>query len=450
MISTSFSWPKKSAVSNIFFSLRLPVIHQQFTRARHYPKCLLWFFIGVFLLPATHIQAQSKSLDFFIAQGIQNSPLLKENANNILLNRIDSLRIRAFYKPQINGVSNNYFAPTVKGYGYDEVITNLRVFNEQVGATKLFVGKRNLNIQFNGIQLLNDSLVVAGKITEQDLKRTIIAAYIAAYGSWRQLFYNQEVYDLLTKEDVVLKKLTQASVYRQTDYLTFLVTLQQQHLAITQSRIQYQSNFATLNLLAGLYDTSVTPLDSPRIAVEQLPELAGSIFYRKFSVDSLLLKNAGQQLDYSYKPKLSATTDAGYVSSLLIAPYKNFGASVGLLLNIPIYDGNQRRLQHQKLDILEQTRQSYRNFYATQYRQQLAQLTQQLNYVQQVIGETGEQLKNVRTLIQVNQKLLATGDVRIADYVIAISNYLNAQSITTQNLVNQLQIITQINYFNRR
>ncbi len=425
-------------------------IEQLFPGILRYFSKLILLFVFFMLSLFSSLQAQQKSLDYFIAQGLQNSPLLKENTNNILLNRIDSLRIYAFYKPQINGVSNNYFAPTIKGYGYDEAITNLRVFSEQVGATKLFVGKRNLQIQFNGIQLLNDSLAIAGKITEQDLKRTIIAAYIAAYGSWRQLFFNQEVYDLLTREDVVLKKLTQASVYRQTDYLTFLVTLQQQHLAITQSRIQYQANFATLNLFAGLRDTSVTPLDSPRIAVEQLPELAGSIFYRKFTVDSLLLKNAGQQLDFSYKPKLSVSTDAGYVSSLLLSPYKNFGASVGLVLNVPVYDGNQRRLQHQKLNILEQTRRAYRDFYATQYQQQLAQLTQQLNYVQQIIGETSEQLKNVRTLIQVNQKLLATGDVRIADYVIAISNYLNAQSITTQNLVSQLQIITQINYYNRR
>lgn len=202
--------------------------------------------------------AQAKSLDYFISQGIQNSPLLKETNNNILLNRIDSLRIVAAYLPQVNGISNNYYAPVVKGYGYDEIITNFRNFSEQVSATKTFVSKRNLRIQFNGIQLLNDSLLIAGRITEQDLKRTITAAYLAAYGSWRQYSFNQEVYSLLSKEDTILKKLTQASVYRQTDYLTFLVTLQQQHLLITQSRIQYSNDFATLNYLSGLFDTTLS------------------------------------------------------------------------------------------------------------------------------------------------------------------------------------------------
>ena len=396
------------------------------------------------------IQAQQKTLDYYIFQSIQNSPLLKEVSNNILVNRIDSLRILASYKPQVNGNSVNYYAPVVNGYGYDEIITNLRSFSEQVGASKLLVGKRNLRIQFNGIQLLNDSLLVAGNITEQDLKRTITAAYLAAYGSWRQYSYNQEIYNLLSKEDTLLKKLTQANVYRQTDYLTFLVTLKQQHLLITQSTIQYKNDFATLNYLSGLFDTSFVPLDSPRIELSQLPELSGSIFYRKFTIDSLLLKNAGKQIDLAYLPKVSLSADAGYVSSLIVTPYKNFGASAGVNITVPIYDGRQRKLQHRRLDILENTRANYRDFFATQYNQQIAQLTQQLNSIKQLVAETNDQLRYIRTLIDANRRLLTTGDVRIADYVIAINNYLSAQSIVTQNLVSEFQIITQINYWNKR
>jgi outer membrane protein TolC len=307
-----------------------------------------------------------------------------------------------------------------------------------------------LQIQFNGIQLLNDSILIAGKISDQDLRRSIIAAYIAAYGSWRQYNFNNEVYNLLSKEDTILKKLTQATVYRQTDYLTFLVTLQQQHLTITLAKQQYQNDYATLNYLCGLMDTSFTPLDSPHIALQQLPEYSNSIFYKKFITDSLLLKNAYQQVGLAYKPKLSFTADGGYVSSLTYLPYKNFGASVGLNLIIPIYDGNQRRLQYQRLDILEHTRTYNRDFYTTQYYQQIAQLTQQLQTADEIINETNEQLKYVRTLMDANRKLLVTGDVRIADYIIAIGNYLNAQNTITQNIIKQFQIITQINYWNQR
>ncbi len=422
--------------TNLFFNLRA--------------ICLISGLLSACFLPTQQLCAQTQSLDYFINIAIQKSPLLKENSNNIILNRIDSLRIIAGYQPQVNGISTNYYAPTIKGYGYDEIITNLRNFNEQISASKLLVSKRNLRIQFNGIELLNDSLQIAGAITEQDLKRTITAAYLAAYGSWRQYSFYGEVYNLLSKEDTILKKLTQAGVYRQTDYLTFLVTLQQQHLVITQSLIQYKNDFATLNYLSGLFDTTLTPLDSPRIELAQLSEMNGSIFYRKFSIDSLILQNAGKQIDLYYKPKVNLLADGGYVSSLIYTPYKNFGASVGVNIAVPIYDGKQRKLQHRRLDILERTRLGYRDFFATQYHQQIAQLTQQLNLTKELINETNEQLKYVKTLILANRKLLATGDVRIADYVIAINNYLNAQNVVTQNLVSQYQIITQINYWNRR
>jgi len=45
--------------------------------------------------------------------------------------------------------------------------------------------------------------------------------------------------------------------------------------------------------------------------------------------------------------------------------------------------------------------------------------------------------------------LLITGDVNIAEYIIAIGNYLNAQNTILQNVVQKYQIITQINYWNR-
>jgi len=409
-------------------------------------KLRVCFVLFIFCLK---LEAQPKNLDYFLEQGIQNSPLLKETKSGILLNKIDSLQILATYKPQVNGVSNNFYAPVKNGYGYDAIITNIRNFSEQISATKTFVGKKNIRIQFNGIQLLNDSLSISGKITEQELRRTIIAAYIAAYGSWRQYNFNNEIYTLLSAEDFILKKLTQSGVYRQTDYLTFLVTLKQQHLTITQTKLQYQNDYATLNYLCGLIDTAFRPLDSPRIRLQQLPEYNTSIFYQKFTTDSLLLKNSSQRIDLVYKPKLSLTADGGFVSSLTYVPYKNFGYGLALNLNIPIYDGNQRRLQHQRIDILEQTRSNNRDFYTAQYRQQIVQLAQQLQTTNLIIGETNDQLRYVHTLIDANHKLLITGDVRIADYIIAISNYLNAQSTVTQNIIQQFQIIPQLNYWSK-
>lgn len=410
-------------------------------------KLSLLIFLSVSFIPAS---AQEHNLDYYISAGIQNSPLLRDYYYQQQNNSIDSMRLLAGLKPQVTGVSINSYAPVIAGYGYDDAITNIGNFSEQVTASKQLVSKKNLQNQVQAIQLLTTSLHITGKIAEQDLKRTIIAQYINAFGTWQQYSFNKEVYELLSKEDTILKKLTQSSVYRQTDYLTFLVTMQQQHLSVTQARNQYQNEYATLNYLCGLFDTSLVALAPPSIKINDLPVAEHTVYYEKFCVDSLVLKTNDAQIDFSYKPKVNLYADAGFVSSLQYLPYKNFGASFGINLSVPIYDGKQKKMQHDKIAIAEQTRQTYRDYFVTQYKQQTAQLFQQLNSIEELINETNSQLKFSAGLMQANAKLMATGDVRIADYVIAINNYLNAKNIVTQNTVSKMQIITQINNWNRQ
>jgi len=394
--------------------------------------------------------AQKKDLDYFVNQAINNSPLLKDYNSQARSNLIDSLRLRAAYKPQVNVVSNNLYAPVIGGWGYDNAITNGINFGQLITVSKEVANKKVLQNQFEAIQLQNNSLAVTGKISEQDLKKTITSQYITAYGSWQQYTFNKDVYQLLSREDSILKKLTEAGVYRQTDYLTFLVTLKQQKLSVTQARIQYQNEFSTLNYLSGLQDTSFEMITDPGLQINALPELENTVYYQKFTTDSLLLKNNDIQVDLNYKPKISLYADAGYLSSFAYQSYKNFGTSVGINLSMPIYDGKQKKMQHDKIAIAEQTRQQYRDYFKTQYNQEIAQLVQQLQAADEIIAEATDQIKYTEGLMQANRKLIATGDAHIADYIIALNNYLNAKNIITQNTTNKLQIINQINYWNRQ
>ena len=81
--------------------------------------------------------------------------------------------------------------------------------------------------------------------------------------------------------------------------------------------------------------------------------------------------------------------------------------------------------------------------------QQLNQLRQQLNGTVELQKEINEQVTYSESLIKVNARLMETGDVRIADYIIALNSYLNAKYLLTQNNITRLQIINQINYWNR-
>jgi outer membrane protein TolC len=393
--------------------------------------------------------AQTYTLDHYIEIAQTNSPLLKDLKNQISSARIDSMRLRAGLKAQVTASSAGLYSPVINGYGYSGAITNEHTLNALVGVNKQIIGKNYLSSQLAAIALQQDSLLNASQLSVQDLKKAVIGQYITAYGSLQQLKFSKEVVDLLLKEDTVFKKLTRSNVYKQGDYLAFLVTLKQQQIQLLQAHIQYKIDYATLNYISGITDTTMVELSEPKIQKATLPYAENSIFFRKFKLDSLRLSNSNALIDYSYKPKTNIFAEGGYNSDFMGQAYKNWGTAIGFGVTVPIYDGGQRKLLHKKIQLQEETRQYYKYFYSRQYKQQIDQLNQQIDETEKLFGQINEQIKYSETLIKVDTHLLQTGDLKIADMILAINNYLTIKNLLTQTTVNRLQLINQLNYWNK-
>jgi len=394
-------------------------------------------------------RAQQNNLDYFVNQAIANSPLLKDFQNQILSFSLDSQIIRAALKLQVNGISNNSYAPIIKGYGYDEVITNGQQVSALAQVSKSFLGGKTINTQIANLQLQSQAIANSVKMSEQDVIKTVTDQYIATYGEQLQLDFYNEINGLLRKEDSLLKKLTQDNAFKQNEYLGFIVILQQQLLTTAQLETQYKFDYATLNYLAGIVDTTASRLEDPQLNSKTFGDFTKSIFYQQFVLDSLKLANDRMLVDINYRPKINAYGDVGYNSSLLYLPYRNFGASIGLNVTIPIYDGKQRKLQYAKIDIQDRTRVYRKNFFFQQRNQQILQLVQQLNATDRLIDQIDKQIKYTETLIIVNEKLLAAGDIRLTDFILTLSNYFNARNLVTQNHITHLKIVNQLNYWGR-
>jgi hypothetical protein len=172
-----------------------------------------------------------------------------------------------------------------------------------------------------------------------------------------------------------------------------------------------------------------------------------SIFLKQFEVDSLKILNQNKLIDNRYKPTLNLLSDVGYLSSFYSEGYKNFGFSVGLGLSIPIYDGNQRDLLHQKNQVALSTNLAYKNNFNRQFTQQLLVLNQKLEQTNQIEKQLQSQLQVTDALIEADKKLLLTGDAQITDFVIAIGNIITINNSISQNKVTKLQIINDLNYW---
>jgi outer membrane protein TolC len=404
----------------------------------------------VFIFISHHVcYGQTHDLNYFISQAQQNNPIAKDYQNQVAMAGLDSQLLTASLHTQVNFLSNNSYAPLIKGWGYDPAITNIANVSALIQANRNFLTRGNIAAQYRAISLQRRSLLDSLQLSQFDLVKTISDQYITTYGDLLLMDFNKEVFDLMQREEEALKKLTESSVYKQTDYLTFYVTMQQQELLYLQAEVQYNTDYLTLNYLSGIVDTTVERIAKPQITDTLHQNMYTSVFTNRFVTDSLRLENEKALISYEYRPKIGAYTDAGFNSSMQYKPYRNFGFSAGLSVTIPIYDGHQREMKYSKIDIQERTRLANKEFFMNQYRQQLAQLRQQLYLTDRMVNKINRQIEYSHTLIIANGKLLETGDITMKDYVTAINNYLSAQNLLTQNNISRMRIINQINYWNR-
>jgi outer membrane protein TolC len=156
--------------------------------------------------------------------------------------------------------------------------------------------------------------------------------------------------------------------------------------------------------------------------------------------------NSREIIDLSYRPRLSAFADAGFNS---IAPENiphNLGTSFGVNFAIPIYDGKQRKLQYDKINLAENTRLFYKRYYSSQYKLQFDQLTNQLKLTENLIAEIRDQLSEQERLIDLYRIELDKGLVRFLDFLTVLNNYTTTKNTLLVTEANRLQIINQMNY----
>ncbi len=391
---------------------------------------------------------QQKSLDYFLTAALKNSPFILGSSIKIDSLKIDSAQIKSRYKANVSFDSHNVYAPIVNGYGYDQAITNGGNVTALVGVNLPIVGKENKMSQFRNIYLQMQSQYLLGQLNERDLKKSITSQYIVVLGEQIVVTNNEKIIDVINDEEKILKQLTEDGVYSQTDYLSFLVDVKQQELAVEQQKLQLKNDLALLNYSCGIVDTSFSELSDPGLTKHIPQQIENTFTVKQYIIDSLALKNQFDQIKFDYRPQFNLFGDAGYNSSLNYKGEKNFGASAGFHVFVPIYDGNIRRLRSQRLKLSENARIIYLNFYKVQFTQEELRLEQQMLATDQLLSTIDQQIKLSEALIDADKKLLVKGNLRITDYLLAIKNYFSIKSSEAQLSNAKVLLINEYNYLN--
>ena len=76
-------------------------------------------------------------------------------------------------------------------------------------------------------------------------------------------------------------------------------------------------------------------------------------------------------------------------------------------------------------------------------------LHQKLNQYSGIERQLKSQLEITNALVDAYKKLLLSGNVQVTDYVIAIGNLITINNSISQNNINKLQTINEINYWSK-
>ena len=70
-------------------------------------------------------------------------------------------------------------------------------------------------------EVITDQLKNQKKLDSLTLKRLITEQYLYTYSNQKEYEVLKEIIHLFEQEDIILEKLTQKAVFKQTDYLNF-------------------------------------------------------------------------------------------------------------------------------------------------------------------------------------------------------------------------------------
>jgi outer membrane protein TolC len=406
-------------------------------------RSLVTLFFAALALVA---RSQTKSLEFYLNEGLRNSPLLNDYRNQISSADSDSLLIRAAKKPQVEARSQLLYSPVYHNFGYDEVITDGGNYTAVMGVTQNIFNKKELNNKFEAVAMLKQSLNNSSKISVNELNRVITNQYLTAYSEYNDLSFNKSFLDLLIKEEEIVKQFVKNGVGKQTDYLSLLVESQSQEILVNQLKTQYKIDLSLLNQLCGLNDSVMYELTEPQLRIKGTSDITKIPSFIQYKIDSLRIENERGAIDIRYRPKFNWFADAGFLTSNPWNFYQHFGYSVGVSLNIPVYDGKQRVIEKRKLDFNENTRKAYETNFSKQYYQQIQQLNDELKSLNEVTTKLEDQLKTADQLVKALKDQLEAGIIQMTEYINAIKNFRTTSRNLSMANIQKIQVINEMNF----
>ncbi|WP_410004964.1 TolC family protein [Aequorivita nionensis] len=417
----------------------------------------------VFLFLVLQVSAQDiRELDYYLNQAKSNTPALLENRNLEQIGELQNKLIIAQNKAfQINATSEilvaPYFdnngkpidittTPSPNAFGYDVGVTNGGLYSAQLNVTKnLFNQSAIDNLLFQN-KINNEAISLSSEEISHNLIKNITDIYITTYQLQLQEEFTKEILSDLENRLQVVELLVKRAVLMESDYLLLQLDIEGKKLELKQIQNNYKTSIAQLYSLCGIPLETVDKIAQPYIFFIDAP--AEFFYNKKFENDSLKVAADQQVFNNQYKPQVSVYANTGLNAVELQNIEHRIGASAGLRLTIPIYDGKQRKYNELQNNLKKESLEHYRENSKIQLKNMLESIKQQTVGLEENMQLLEKQLQKQKNILEIYKGKLVQGQVSIVDYLNVIQNYKQNVYAKLQMQTNHWLLQSQYNFIN--
>jgi len=336
--------------------------------------------------------------------------------------------------------------PSSTAFGYDVGITNGGLYSAQINVTKnLFNQAITDNLLFQN-KILNNTISLSSEEISHTIVKSVTDAYVMAYQFQLQEVFTKQILKDLENRLQVVELLVKRAVLMESDYLLLQLDIEGKKLELLQIQNNLGVAINQLFTLSGVPAVTIDQLEAPLIADNQSPS---QFFYeKKFENDSLQIVGNQRVFENQYKPQVSVYANTGLNAIEIPNIYRKFGASAGLRLIIPIYDGQQRKYNAQQSLLKEESLEFYRENSKVKIDNNLESIEQQIQVLEISLKLLDKQLKKQENILEIYKGKLVQGQVSIVDYLNVIQNYKLNGYTKLQMQTNYWLLHSQYNFIN--
>ena len=419
--------------------------------------------INISLFFSVLLSAQTHDINYYFEQAKINSPLINKSKNDNQLIKLDIQQLKSILsKPQINIEANLLFSPIISHdngnkfqwvsdgandyTGYDLSYSDGGQYQAFVSVKQpLFTSSRYkiYNQKADISSKLNDNNI---KLTEHELEQLISRQYILCLRAKKQINIASSLTNKINTQITIIQQLVDNAIYKQTDLMQLQIEASNYKIQYQNYKTQYRNNLMDLNLICGITDTNLIDIQDVNFNLEP-DTITQSQFLAKFKLDSLSIENEKFIFNQKYKPQVNLFANAG-INAVYLPSFNRFGFATGINLVWNIFDGNQKKIMHDKTLIKLQTIEFEKQNFISKNKIYKQKYLTQIKSVKQQMKMINKQLNDYKKLLDLYIYEFSQGQVSIMDYKNLIRD-ISAKKQEYLNLEIQKQIlINDYNYWN--